>query len=199
MKVAALFVAKRGHYYGVENIDPWDEARDARRYAGPYPVIAHPPCERWGRYAEGAPWSKGKRMVVGADDGCFAAALAAVRKWGGVLEHPADSKAWGAFKLMLPPACGGWVVADDVGGWTCRVEQGHYGHRARKPTWLYAVDCELPSLRWGRSVDSLGPAKRARTRGAIERMGRPERLRTPLIFRDELITMARSVYARRAA
>jgi len=69
-----------------------------------------------------------------------------------VLEHPEASHAWQAFGLAAPPKSGGWVVADFGGGWTCCVEQGHYGHRARKATWLYAVGCELPSLRWGPSA-----------------------------------------------
>ena len=91
------------------------------------------------------------RKVKGDDHGCFAAALAAVRTWGGVLEHPEASAAWRAFGLMKPPKRGGWIVADWLGGWTCCVEQGHYGHRARKATWLYACRVALPSLRWGRS------------------------------------------------
>lgn len=38
-------------------------------------------------------------------------------------------------------------------GYTCCVEQGHYGHRARKATWLYACGLEsLPSLKWGPSA-----------------------------------------------
>jgi len=33
------------------------------------------------------------------------------------------------------------------------VEQGHYGHRARKATWLYASGVpHLPLLRWGSSA-----------------------------------------------
>ena len=87
----------------------------------------------------------------GDDGGCFASALASVRKWGGVLEHPAASHAWVAFGLNAPPA-EGWAVADFAGGWTCHVEQGHYGHRARKATWLYATGVELPSLAWGPSA-----------------------------------------------
>ena len=56
-------------------------------------LSAHPPCERWGRYWGGAPktWP---RLVKGDDKGCFASALASVRKWGGVLEHPEGSAAW---------------------------------------------------------------------------------------------------------
>ncbi len=49
-----------------------------------------------------------------------------------------------------PCVGGGWCKADSH-GWTCCVEQGSYGHRARKATWLYAVGVELPSLKWGTS------------------------------------------------
>ena len=48
--IAALYVMRDGCYYGMPDVDPWDEERDARLYAGPYAVVAHPPCERWGRY-----------------------------------------------------------------------------------------------------------------------------------------------------
>ena len=50
MDVAALFVETDGTYFGVPGVQPWDEPRDARTYAGPLPVVAHPPCQRWGRY-----------------------------------------------------------------------------------------------------------------------------------------------------
>jgi len=49
IKVAALFVETDGCYFGVPDIDPWDINRDARDYRGPWPVVAHPPCQRWGR------------------------------------------------------------------------------------------------------------------------------------------------------
>ncbi len=90
MTVAALFVQTNGCYFGLPDVDPWDEARDARKYAGPHPVVCHSPCERWGRYWGGGPSAKVKR-IKGDDDGCFELALAAVRKWGGVLEHPEAS------------------------------------------------------------------------------------------------------------
>src|SRR5688572_4947945 len=131
--VAALFVSPVGPYAGVAGVDLWDERRDARTYDGPYRVVAHPPCERWGRYWHGGPSARVRR-VKGDDAGCFAAALDAVRRFGGVLEHPAASAAWEAHGLIAPPRAGGWVVADWEGGWTCCVDQGHYGHRAQKAT-----------------------------------------------------------------
>ncbi len=84
--IAALYVEKGGVYYNLPDVDPWDKDRDARLYAGPWPVVAHPPCERWGSYWHGGPNSEKfprARQVKGADGGCFAAALNAVRTWGG--------------------------------------------------------------------------------------------------------------------
>jgi len=151
-RIAALYVEAGGCYYGLDQVDPWDEARDARKYDGPWPVIAHPPCQRWGKLWAGQPlWIKrtGQRKVKGDDGGCFESALAAVRKWGGAIEHPWGSAAWPHFGLNVPPREGGWVNADFEGGWTCCVEQGRYGHYARKLTLLLAYGCKLPQLSWG--------------------------------------------------
>ena len=202
--VAALFVETGGVYSGLPGVDPWDRARDARLYAGPYPVIAHPPCERWGRYWGGAP-TTWPRLKLGDDKGCFAAALSAVRRWGGVLEHPEGSHAWNAFGLRTPPKSGGWVEADYqgfAGGWTCCVEQGWYGHRARKATWLYACHVELPELRWGRAPGDFvrldegyhGAEERARAvrTGACQRLSKRQRAATPIPFRDVLLSIART-------
>jgi hypothetical protein len=202
--IAALFVETNGIYFGLPNVDPWDEQRDARQYAGPWRVIAHPPCQRWGKLWAGQPlWIKrtGERKVKGDDGGCFAAALAAVRKYGGVLEHPEGSHAWAHFGLNKPPRKGGWIVADFFGGWTCCVEQGRFGHYARKPTWLYAVGCDLPELPWGKSEPRLDPKviermglKRAKRLGEVGGRGGGKdskpRIGTPIPFRDLLISMA---------
>lgn len=208
MTVAALFVQRGGVYWDLPGVDPWDEARDARKYAGPWPVVAHPPCQRWGRYWGGGPMlaRTPKQKRLGDDGGCFAAALHAVRAWGGVLEHPEASHAWRAFGLMAPPWSGAWVNADFLGGWTCMVEQGHYGHRARKATWLYAFGVELPSLKWGGSgrrvrLDDGFHSKEERRRmvrlGTVSRLSRLERSATPAPFRDLLLSIART--ARREA
>lgn len=208
MTIAALFVATGGCYFGLEGVDPWDVARDARLYAGPHPVVAHPPCERWGRYWGGGPSARVRREK-GDDGGCFKSALESVRRWGGVIEHPEASHAWRAFGLVAPPRAGGWVAAGDMVGWTCCVEQGHYGHRARKATWLYVAGAEsLPSLKWGPSeavlrldagFHSAEERRRAIKTGACQRMSKRERTATPIPFRDLLISIARSVTRRSAA
>lgn len=205
--IAALYVQTNGCYFGLPDVDPWDEPRDARTYAGPWPVVAHPPCERWGRYWGGGPSAR-ERRELGDDAGCFAAALAAVRAYGGVLEHPEASHAWRRHGLIAPLRGGGWSVADDRGGWTCCVEQGAYGHRARKATWLYAHGVDLPVLAWRARGDFVRldqgfhtRAERARAvkTGACQRLGKRERAATPPAFRDLLISIARTADIARAA
>jgi hypothetical protein len=197
--IAALFVQKDGVYCGLEGVDPWDRERDARLYRGPWPVVAHPPCARWSRLAGMCEAKYGLKR--GDDGGCFAAALDSVRRWGGVLEHPADTRAWDAFNLPVPPSDGGWVRGLE-GGWACRVEQGNYGHPAPKATWLYAFGVrELPSLRWGPSgamgvCGSSRPDRRKRGGGRIPAAAN---LSTPIAFRDVLLDMARSVSAAKEA
>jgi hypothetical protein len=100
--IAALYVEPNGAYYGLPGVDPWDQARDARQYAGPWPVVAHPPCERWGRFWHGSP-RKPHQFKLGDDGGCFKHAIECVLVWGGVLEHPADSKAFAFYGLNAPP------------------------------------------------------------------------------------------------
>lgn len=207
--IAALYVESAGCYFDMAGVDPWDEVRDARSYAGPWPIVAHPPCQRWGRYWHGAP-NKPHQFKLGDDEGCFAAALASVRRWGGVLEHPEGSHAWKAFRLNAPPRSGGWVAADFEGGWTCYVEQGHYGHMSRKGTWLYAHGVELPSLIWGPGEQRIHPValerhgyEKARRIGSEGEDGGKDKTRirnaTPEPFRDLLISIARSADVARAA
>ena len=194
--IAALYVQPGGVYYDLDGVEPWGPPLDARDYAGPHPVVAHPPCSRWCRLAGLVEARWGHKR--GDDGGTFASALATVRRWGGVLEHPAWSRAWPAFGLMPPPRSGGWQRGMD-GSWVCHVEQGRYGHRAKKATWLLAVlppGVLPPEMRWGSVPDSATRVWVSwcgnHTRGAVrERMGRNERNGTPREFRDALLGIAR--------
>ena len=126
----------------------------------------------------------------GNDGGCFASALDSVQKFGGVLEHPAKTKAWIAHGLERPTGIG-WKQSGL--GWVCEVWQSAYGHRANKATWLYYHGTHAPfDLRWGRPkgthqigfYDQRGKSANKPTLGKIEANA------TPLEFRDELIRLA---------
>jgi hypothetical protein len=198
MTIAALFVESQGVYFGMPDLEPWSPPRDARDYAGPHPVIAHPPCERWGRFWHGSP-RKPHQYDLGDDSGCFDAALRSLRNYGGVLEHPAQSKAWDKFDLPKPRERG-WARDLFSNLWSCEVDQYHYGHDARKPTWLLYCGDGPPELVWGRApqqipewmIERYGYA-RARKYGVISMIGgkhkKAIRERTPIGFRDLLISL----------
>lgn len=201
--VAALFVAPDGPYVGRPDVDAWTKDRDARLYAGSLPAVAHPPCERWGRFAKGAPYAQ--RFNVGDDGGCFEAGLRAVRRAGGVIEHPQGSRAWRHFGLPVPSGKG-WTLPDAYGGRSCYVDQGAYGHRAKKPTWLYAVLPAFPELDWTRvwgrpRIGGTGfhsARERARARASSKgvkkfpEVSKAERYLTPLPFQALLLRLAGS-------
>lgn len=186
--IAALYVERGGVYFGLPDVDPWDHERDARTYPGPWAVVAHPPCERWCQLApvNAARWG----AAIGDDGGCFAAALAAVRRYGGVLEHPAYSLAWPAFELPRPLR-GQWRQSLSDPGYVTEISQSAYGHPARKRTWLYLVGEPVP-LNWSDPMGRLVVGAGIHTGEACGRgrVGPTEVSRTPLAFRDVLIQLA---------
>ena len=135
--VAALFCRADSVYKTLPGVDVWDIDRDARRWTGGCPVVAHPPCRAWGRLRH---FAKPR-----ADEMDLARwAVAQVRRWGGVLEHPASSILWADQGL---PRIG--ARTDPHGGWATGVHQWDFGHRAEKATWLYIVGCaprDLPVM-----------------------------------------------------
>jgi hypothetical protein len=194
--IAALYVETNGVYYGLPDVDPWDKERDALLYDGPWPVVAHPPCASWSLMGNCRPEVRAR-----GDGGTFAHALDAVRTFGGVLEQPAHSRAWDAFNLPAPLVVEGWT-GGLCGGWSAYVEQSRYGYPLRKPTWLYCYGLDPPPLRWGRTLE-VPEDQKAWWHGASAR-GREGTLwssnhntakasKTPLVFRDALLDMARSV------
>lgn len=190
-RIAALFVQGDGCYSALPEIDLWPEARDARKYNGPHPVIAHPPCQLWGKMANVnyARWG-GEHNRPGNDGGCFASALNSVDRWGGVLEHPAQTYAWARHGLTKPQI-GGWTRSGD--GWVCEVWQSAYGHRANKATWLYYVGAPPPPMRWSRPAGSHQVGYRDQ-RGAENNkptLSKREANATPIAFRDALIALVR--------
>ena len=188
--IAALFVETGGAYFGIPGVDPWDIERDARLYPGPHPVVAHPPCRLWVNFAAlNFKRYGGEHNRPGNDGGCFKSALQSVRAFGGVLEHPAGSRAWAAYGLDRPTNTG-WVP--NAGGareWVCEVWRSAYGHPARKRTWLfYSGDSSPRELRWERKPGTHQVGWFDRKKPTL---GKKAASATPPAFRDALIDMAR--------
>ncbi len=125
-RVSALYVSSIGPYPRLVH-DVWTVARDARHYKGPLPVIVHPPC---------GPWGKLRANCTKQDPLLAICAVDQVRRWGGVLEHPAHSLLFSDPRCMLPRPLEG---PDVCGGHTFHVDQVWLGHKCRKSTWLYVV------------------------------------------------------------
>jgi hypothetical protein len=139
IRVAALYIDPGGPYPRLPNVEcwgllsvddgqsamPWGLAhRDARLYEGPHPVVAHPPC---------GPWGSLRHLYKGDEWDCGPIAVEQVRRFGGVLEHPARSRLWEHCGLPTP----GLVQAGTA--FSVAVDQCDFGHVARKKTWLYLV------------------------------------------------------------
>jgi hypothetical protein len=145
----------------------------------------------------------GIRKIKGDDGGCFAHSSAASASMVGSSSIRGAATHGLTFGLNKPPRAGGWIAADFHGGWTCCVEQGRYGHYARKPTLLVAYHCDLPELDWGIGEPRLDPAviermglKRAKRLGEVGARGggtdSSPRIGTPEPFRDLLLSIART-------
>lgn len=164
-KVVVLFARPDSVYKSMTGVDVWDEARDARRWPGGAPVVAHPPCRGWGKLFYFAKPAPGELEL-----GHFA--VDQVRRFGGVLEHPKDSKLWDAAGIPRP----GQI--DEFGGWTLPISQHWWGHRAEKMTWLYIVGCaprdipEIP-LHLGNATHVIAQSRVRRIDGSRLRKGMP--------------------------
>lgn len=192
MTVAALFVETGGRYFGLPDVDPWDIERDARKYEGSLPVVAHPPCFLWVNLAA-VNWKRYQRDLPawypgGSDGGCFASALAAVRRCGGVLEHPAGSWAWKHFNLTRPTKIG-WQRCTpwESDEYVCEVWQSAYGHKARKRTWLFYKGEPPAQLDWSQPNGSHQVGWFDRIKPTLSKK---EASATPPAFAEALIRLA---------
>lgn len=188
MTVAALYVDRRGPYVGMRGVQPWTKERDARVYPGPHPIVAHPPCGAWGGNAH---------LHAALDRDLALLAVKQVRRWGGVLEHPARSA---LFAYLPKPG----EPPDEHGGYSIEIDQCEWGHVARKRTWLYLVRVPRSALRappfFGREPTHWVSGRRSRgssSDGALVPAGikvcsREQRNRTPERLARYLVALARS-------
>lgn len=190
LEVAALYIDPRGPYPSLPGVDCWDATRDARRYRGPWPVVAHPPC---------GPWGVMRHLNKNQDRSLAPIAVEQVRRWGGVLEHPAHSMLWAELRLPRPGE-----LPDEFGGYALAMNQVDWGHCAKKPTWLYLVGVPRVRLEMpppGKATHWVGGSRgrgRERSRqGAeiphgIKAASAQLRRRTPPAFAEWLVSLARA-------
>ena len=121
--VSVLCVAQNSFYKSLPGVDCYDFRRDARTFAGGTPVVAHPPCRAWSAFCshQAKPAEGEKELGLWCCE--------QLRRWGGVLEHPAHSRLFAAAELPLPGETRAHL-------WTVQVSQAWWGYPLRKATWL---------------------------------------------------------------
>ncbi len=180
--IAALFCRADSVYSTLPHVFAYDLARDARTWPGGSRVVCHPPCRLWGRL---------RTFVTAPEPGereLGPLAVELVRKHGGVLEHPELSTLWAHCDLPRPG-----TGQDAFGGFTIRVLQWWWGHRADKPTWLYICGIspdQLPAIpfREGPATHVIQSRKRSGYRPHVTKR---EREQTPKDFAVWLVELAR--------
>jgi hypothetical protein len=171
-QIAVLYARSDSCYFDLV-AQVFDIQRDARKYHGNFPVIAHPPCRSWGRLRHLAkPRPDEKSLALHA--------LAEVRRCGGILEHPLGSSLWEYAQL---PRAG--EPADIYGGFTILLEQGWFGHPAPKPTYLYCVGLDKSRL-------PVMPVQLHRAEGRTLNLSVADREKTPFAFAQWLVAAVTS-------
>jgi hypothetical protein len=183
--VAVLFARKDSVYKTFPDCDVFDVDRNALNYSGGRPIVAHPPCRAWGQLAHMANPRPGERELA-------LWAVDMVRLYGGVLEHPRASRLWKEKPLPKVGDIDAW------GGFTLKVNQFDWGHKAEKATNLYICGCvpnDVPELpqRTGRPTHVIASSSARQHRGHPcfrPEVTRREREATPPAFAEWLVELA---------
>jgi len=178
--VAILFAREDSIYKSMSGCDVYDIKRDGLTFPGQIPVVAHPPCRAWGRLRYFAKPRPGEKELA-----LFA--VDKVRECGGVLEHPSGSSLW-AEKALPDPGS-----TDQFGGFTIRVNQHWWGHKATKSTLLYicGVDpARVPPAPLVFSSPTHVVAQCSRSAKRRPELSKADRERTPPEFAKFLVNLA---------
>jgi hypothetical protein len=188
MPVAVLYARADSIYKKIPGCDVWDMDRDARKFSGGMPIVAHPPCRAWGQLAHFAKPRPDEKELARS-------AVRLIREWGGVLEHPSRSKLWPDQGLPEPGS------RDVFGGFTVTFPQFWFGHRAEKNTRFYVCGCspkDLPevSFKLGECTHLIGAGSREAAKKKLgipvkPEVSRYEREATPAALAVWLVQVAR--------
>ena len=132
LPVTVLYTMPRSVYLTLPGVDCWDAKRDARKWPGGTPVVAHPPCAPWCQLRWVSKIRPGQKQF-----GRHAVRM--IRRWGGVLEQPARSD---LFRNQHIPVPGQGKALS----YTIEVNQVWMGHQCEKKTWLWIEGVPLEAL-----------------------------------------------------
>ncbi len=152
--------------------DIWDIRRDAFRFTGGMPVVAHPPCRLWGSLKgmpDMAPDAKRREINLGRH------CVRMVLENGGVLEHPAASDLFADQGLPF----GGYA---NEKGFTLEFPQRIFGHAMMKPTWFFFSGLDYAKIVPIRPVLHFSPLKQIHHLSAAQREATPPLLAKWLLY-----------------
>ncbi len=184
-KITVLFCQEDSIYKSFPVCDVWDEKRNALNFNELIPIIAHPPCRKFSRM-------RGLSTAPEVEKELAYFAAHHIKKYGGILEHPAFSILWKEANLPNPGEI------DKFGGFTLVISQFWFGHKADKLTWLYIVglkEGDLPPIPF-----ALGEPLFTCSLSHVERPAKPEipkreRSATPRKFAEWLIETVQRIEA----
>jgi hypothetical protein len=181
--ISVLFTQKNSIYNSL-GVDCWDIDRDARNWPGGNPIVAHPPCRAWGKLKGFAKPRPDEKQLAHFS-------ISQIRKFGGVLEHPAESSLWKEANLPKPGKI------DPFGGFSICIDQFWFNHKAKKKTLLYICGIaknELPPIpiRYDAITHKIGFAKswKGKSKFGIKEVSKKEREETPIDLAKWLILVA---------
>lgn len=179
--ISILFTQKNSVYQQLKQ-DCWNIEKNALSWPGGNPIIAHPPCRLWGTLRGLAKHTPGEKYLA-------VWSINQIRKWGGILEHPRNSRLWTYLKLPKPGSY------DEYGGWTLNIQQNWFGHKCRKNTFLYIKGISPGSIPdYPISLNAITHIIGGGKNPSKKQMGKKENESTPIEFAKWLIKTCELIY-----
>jgi hypothetical protein len=174
--VAVLCCAPKSIYHKMAGVECYDLKRDVRTYRGGLPVVCHPPCRSWSAHCAHQAKPRSGEKELGP------LCVQWLRRCGGVLEHPANSRLFDACGLPKP----GQTAIDGL--WTMEVFQAWWGYPMQKRTWLCFSGIEKSAVHFPLVLRTPGGDMRRE-----QLMSHAQRSATPAALAEWLVSLADTV------
>lgn len=164
----------------IVTVELWDKGKDAIKFMGGMPAVAHPPCRLWGKLKGMTKLSTPEEK---AERNLGRHCVRMVLENGGVVEHPAGSD---LFADMALPA-GGYA---NEKGFTLEFTQRIFGHSMLKPTWIFFAGIEYNQVLPIRPPLHFLPLKQIQHLSTAQREATPPELAKWLLYHAAIAEVA---------